>query len=532
MLEAVLTSAFDADMDLIAAYALKYMIFEYYRPAPNPAAATALLERYHELTERHPIYRFLVADEYGRKLYHAGDIENASQWLDMVADTELPPNYSERPEYQRVRSYATAAHDPRAAYVQILDAVTVINTNQFNTDLERVKLYGEAAVAAFLVGELNEAIDLMEAGYDLLLKSYRNTEDFQAMVIRYGSALQYYVQLRDTGKAPEKALGGSYSVPSRGYYYLDNQLLLADGFYFEERRFIVSFLLQGAYEQRGNLPLSKKWALMAIQIALGINDPQYLVVLQKNLGYLVDDGDPDHLFSVFNYLNRFIPLTTRTREEQLSAGEVLKRDQMARNLREHDVIFYEYVLVPVLYKLMLDIIERRLQDAELPAALQSLFESPNLKVNDPVTLAFVRGLLEKIWINRIDLASMYELVDIYEGGYKDEVKFIGQLAYSLYGSNYEAADLQLATIRRQEFIFTAMNSGAYGFYIVPFYLKFWEQRFRAFPSEFGDQVFWLEKSMPRVEKAPINKKLNRLFQALVFHLKLSTDVSMDDWLDS
>jgi len=397
--------------------------------------------------------------------------------------------------------------------------------------LKKVRLYGEAGISAWLNGDLLEAIALLEDGYDILTKSFEDIDNYKAAVIWYGSTAKYIVDIVMYGKPPTEALGGPYAIPSRGDFYRDAAPTLQKGFYFDERRFIVAFVFQEAHEYHNEFSKAKLWAFKTFQIAMGITNPQYLVVLTKNLFYLVADGDFDHVFVVFNFVNQFIPSEPRANIDGWNADDAAKKDQIAQNLRSDDFIFYEYVLIPITYKIVLDLMEGITNLKDIGDILTRLFSSPNLKVIDADAIEFAKDLLAKVLVQRASWIEISELMSSYAGKFAEQMFVMAHIAYSATGLSKQIAELQLQYIQRQEIVFGALNKGGLSQFLIPFYENYWVVRFRLLPDEFPSQEFWIAKSQPRFQNAAVTDKLRWLFGVLVHHFEISTSAAVDNWLE-
>ncbi|MDQ3845950.1 MAG: hypothetical protein M3342_18365 [Bacteroidota bacterium] len=93
---------------------------------------------------------------------------------------------------------------------------------------DKVKLYGEAAIASTNTGNLVEALNLYANGYSLLLDQFSNGEELQAAVIRYGNAIKFVTELLEKTKESDFE-DGKNVIPTPGYFYRSNENLLKDG---------------------------------------------------------------------------------------------------------------------------------------------------------------------------------------------------------------------------------------------------------------------------------------------------------------
>jgi len=140
-------------------------------------------------------------------------------------------------------------------------------------------------------------------------------------------------------------------------------------------------------------------------------------------------------------------------------------------------------------------------------------------------------MLFSIWVDNITMSELDQLLLDYTDKYGSQVNFIGTLAYSYVGSAKDAAELQLATIQRQQQVYSTMSSSGLRFFIIPFYEAFWLAKFEEHHSEFQDNEFWHGKSLPYFKNADWPVKLRHLFKVLVHHLNIKTSTAIDEWID-
>jgi len=127
-------------MYLIAAYAVKYMVYLYARIENDFKNARQVVDENEELMSKHNIYRFLVIDEYGRQLFFAERDEEALTELTKIIEIDLPSVYSEKPETFRVFAQLVSKENANLAHHYLLSAIRTVTDNKFNIELEKGSL--------------------------------------------------------------------------------------------------------------------------------------------------------------------------------------------------------------------------------------------------------------------------------------------------------------------------------------------------------------------------------------------------------
>lgn len=434
---------------LIASYGIKYLIQIYLRDSKNMDKVIELIADHSALLKADPIFHYLILDEYGRQLYYDKQYAEARKQLSNVMDTELPHYFNEQPNTYRIYAILVAKENQRLAHDYTLLALKATEANLFSLDLVKIKLLGELGISSWLIGDLEQAIRYLEQGYSLLHQTFDDSAEYQAAVIRYGSTLNYINELMKTGIAPTEAQGGKYAIPSRGSFYLTNDKLLEGGFYFEERRIFTALVLVDTFEFLGDYEIAKKWALMSIQFTLSLESSQFVIVLTTSLFYLINDGDYKKAFDVFNYIN------SRWVMDKPHCSTIFQNDLQEVNARvdavkSDDVIFYQYVITPIVYKIVLDIMQGKLLPTQYDAEISAIFENESLIVNDPETLDTLKRLVRAILIDDISLESLNEILKTITDKY---FYFIQVIAYLLIGIRLKAIDaaaVQLMHVKNQE----------------------------------------------------------------------------------
>jgi len=526
----VLGYALETNLGLIAAYALKNLVYLICQEEKDFAAAPGLIAEYENLLLQHPIFRYIVIGEYGRQLFYAVKNDEAYEQLSLVIGTSLPPYFSEAPETQRIYGQLSAKYSEFSAHEYSLKALKTCLDNKFNGNLERVQLFGELGISFWLIGNNEQAVRTLEQGYDLLNSNFIDTLAYKAAVIRYGHVGNYINRLMITGQAPTETLNGEYVKPYRGFFYGNDEALLDAGFYFDERRYVTSLIFQDAYEFLGEYEKAKKWALISIQVSISYEDMQFSAVLGRSLFYLIQEGDLNKVYTVYNYMMKHLDSDKAKPFKTLSAADNAEMQKRQSEIQSDDLIFYEYVLVPITYQLILDIITGNILPEDFKQAILKIFENPNLQVKDKETLQIVRRIFDGALLNNGSIQELAELTIGHNQRFTSQLQVIMYMLYSLNSTAEEAARYQLVVLKREIEIFNRLNHGGYRFFLVPFYVAFWLIKFAKHENEFKNKDFWYSKSLSHFQDAHWNEKLRRLFEVLVNHLAINVGPEIEEWL--
>ncbi|MEO8852302.1 MAG: SMEK domain-containing protein [Ginsengibacter sp.] len=518
-------------LPLLTIYSLRYIIRLNAIHSVNLATSMVYVGQFHELIDSEPIYQYLIKEEVGRQLFYAGNRVESLKSLAQIVDIELPEHYIEGLDAYIIFAQLISTSDNSEAHDYMLKGLNKAISDSRTPIMDKIKFYGEAGISFWLVGENIEAINHLEKGFELLLDNFEEIPENQAAIIRFGHVTNYVKGILMDGYPPTKAGdGGEYAIPVRGTFYFSIDKLLEGGFYFDERKFIVTTLFESIFEFLGKYESAKKWALKGIDISLNLSDTKYAPVLMVNTFYLILERNYQKAVNLFLYIEDFL--------EKLNKSQKTKDDSLLKLALEqnkawerNEPYYYQYIVVPIVFTIAEDILFEKIHQSDLPSWIDNVFDYLSIDLKDNDTLDFIKQIYCKCLVEKAALAEINILLDNYNGPYKSQVLTVGYILASLDASIFEAAQMQLALIPGIDEVFNNKFRAFYSFCIVPFFINFWQKRFDQNPKRFPQSEFWILKSVPRFKNATLANKLRYLFQALVLHLDIPVSSKIEKWLD-
>lgn len=70
----------------------------------------------------------------------------------------------------------------------------------------------------------------------------------------------------------------------------------------------------------------------------------------------------------------------------------------------------------------------------------------------------------------------------------------------------------------------------YRYFLVPFYVNFWIEKFKTNEAEFKDPALWKKKNEMEILSEPWETQLKKLFNVLTYQLNLNVGQQILDWL--
>jgi hypothetical protein len=513
---------------LISSYAIKYLIKILGEQSKEPQEVAPLIDQYQNIWKQNPIYKFLIFAELGRSFFLKNQIEAAHYYLTEVWEIQLPLFYTERLDFYIVFFQVVNRKDPDSYLQVITEALRTANGNERYHVEDKVKLYGEVAIELTNTGKYLEALSNYEEGYALLMDNFNASEEQQAIVIRYGNAIQYLDQLMQEGDA--KSYGeGKFIIPAPGYFYNSNEKLLEGGFYFAERKFMVAHILQSAYEGIGDYTKAKKWAYKTIEYSQETENAQYVPILQSILYYLVDDKQYRQAYNVMAYIEGFYSSIRKKIESGEAVDENLKRS--FQTIKNNDLSLYFFIVLPITLNLSLDICLGRIQKEEYAGLIDKAFASDKYILKDPPSFAFGKKLFEDILINRISLKEMQELFERYNNTDLKEVLYIiGSILMSSFSTATEAAVLQLTVLINLDSVVKKMKA-LYRFLIVPYFENFWKQKIITHSAEFTGKELLKSKGLKLIDQSTLDAKIQTIFRVISDHLEINPSSAIREFIE-
>lgn len=530
LLKFIAESANKVGLQLITVYALRYIIRLFAVHGEDLAKSQQFIDPYKDLLDSEPIYNYLIKEETGRQLYYQGNNGEALNILDKIVATELPGFYVEDFDIYRIFPQLIEKDSQQKAHEFLLRGLKKAVSDPRSLMIDRIKMYGEAGISFWLVGDNKQALHHLEKGYELLLDNFDNSEEHQAAVIRFGSIANYIKCIVIDGTPPTKtADGGNYAIPVRGNFYFTIDKMLEGGYYFDERKFISATVFENAFEFYDDYETSRKWGLRCIEISMDLADPKFTGALLKNIFYLITDRKYQKAVNLYLYIEDSLKKLSNAKEadEDPALRKVLDESKAAER---NELYYFQYLVVPPVFTIAEDVVSGKISQSELPSVIDELFSYLSIELKDKETLLFMEQLYRRILVDKISPGEINALLDSYHGGFKSQVYTVGYILGSLNAPVMDAARMHFSLMPSIEQAFNNQFSAFYRFCIVPFFLKFWQKKFDDNSTDFMYADHWLSASVPYFTNTSIGNKLKFLLQCLVHHLNVPLESKLTDWV--
>src|SRR5690606_5762372 len=299
ILTLLLEKGIEKELYLIAVYALKYLLKYRVEENNDLNGAISLVENYQELLERSPIYSYLVKAEIGAMCLLKADRRQAFDYLSPLRETEIPVFYIEKIDYLIAAMQVYFDEDKEISAALSYRALEFSKSNQSILNIDRFKLYGEAAVGLAHTGRTKEALYLLAEGYEKILDEFIDNDEYKGVIIRYGHTIMYVMQILTYQKPIDFGENQKFVIPEPGFFYRNNDVLLQGGFYFEERKYMVATLTTDGFEEILDFENARKWAYKAVELITSLlEEPRFIAIIQKFVFYPVNDRQYLHGYNM------------------------------------------------------------------------------------------------------------------------------------------------------------------------------------------------------------------------------------------
>lgn len=480
------------------------------------------------------LIEFLLKDAIGRQLFYSGQFQDSLKYM---ADAVLLPVkdvYFEKLESNLVMSQLLGRQDQRAAHNFAQKSYDYALESKYVSGIQRVKVIGEYSISLFLNNDLVGAVTTIEKGFSILMDSYSTSHQHKTIVLRYGHALNYFRSLLISGKPPDKDINGEpYTIPQRGLFVATFDSSLVDQLYFEERPFMMCFLLMDSFQEIGDYGLSKKWALKCLNLNNRSNI--FYEVIHQCLFYLIDDHKYDEgIYWAIEFVKK-MNARKDSDFDKLSNYYAFKETNKSRpkvNIDRYDEVLVENIILYSVIKVLMDSLDRPVNKFDGIEQLVKVLEKWKEVFKENDSINEVIELLRLYTVENVDLQKIYQRIQEYHGSLDLPVRLIGYLILSMNSTTLEALKLHSALIERVDTLAPKVSYGGYIYLVIPFFEKFWFDRHKNDNLSFVENTFWTDVSVPFYKKLESRKKLKGLFKILYHHSNIPPSVTLSNWMDS
>lgn len=541
ILEYIIQECKTRKLELLRAYSSKSKIF-------------ILADKYKDMNKTEVFYNeiknsfsnpeavFIIKDEFGRQQFYSGDKENALIALLEIEDVDILSQ-------TKLDTYITIAKifgekDKNIAHTYTNKAFEYADNNKDLklSKLTLAKLMAEYATSFWFLGDSKSAIYKLSEAYEYLLKSYKETDlfdeidDFNIVVIRIGSILNFIYQSLVYGKPPDKVADGSdYPLPKRGIFSSSFESKMLNDWYYDERKYMNMYIFVKAFEYFGDMENAIKWANYSFELDSEIKLYTHKYTLRIMIGYKLLQNKYQESIEIEKGIERF----ENELNEEL-ANEIqnkLQRDAFLKMLVEYkskpklvdDDYYFTFNIIPIVLRELTLLLENKIQKIDLISHIKEHLNKNENIFEDKEALKNILYLFDNFPNNSFESKSLLDWVFDIESENKRPIQIIAYLICSLNASSSDALKLHFAVMTYLEKVIRGISKGSHLFILYPFVYKFWTSRVLTSPQDFYFLELW-QKNLERSTNVKNKFKVVAIYALVCMHLSQQPNQIEESWM--
>lgn len=529
--ETIISEGFKHSLRTLVSMGTKYLIRIYCVKLKDFDTAIAMYRRTRDLIQEGSLFSFHMTDELGRQLFYFEKTDIALPYLLDAIQVEVGPVTTTKIETYLALYQIFGKTDTKLSEYYINLAYEFQNNNQFVSDVFSAKIIGELSISTWEKGDRNKSLYIAEKGMEKLLTGYKDDLDYQGAIIRYGHIVNYYHHIVE-GKALPLTDGQPYVAPFRGAFLRNNDKLLEGGYYFDQRKFMLAFLMQQCFEMLGDMEMSKKWAFICISLdEEKVINPYVSLITSLNLYVVLERRYEEAILNQVSVLQKINKMNL---DEELGAklNEHLAKNIEGRPRPNFDDVDY-FVFITVQYPIFLQFFWDYVRNNEAGKVDDFIqLSKPLLRYyENPSDVLIILDCLSYLGKTEDQTKPMFS-IPLVGSKLQPQLKTLLYLIASLNSNAKRALAFHLGIIERLEMDMTSRGtSAAYIFLAVPFFIDFWKKTIEEKNQEFVNYDHLKSKGWNFIVSAPELSKLRRLFRVLCYHLEIDEPDQLRYWFE-
>lgn len=477
-------------------------------------------------TFKNELALFLIKDELGRQQYYLNKRDDALKTLLEVVEIDI--SYITKIDAYLTIAKIVGEKDTTLAH-QYTDVAINYGRNKVElTKLSKIKLKGEYATSQWFIGNSKEAIYTLSNAYSELLDSYSGLDkfddinDYNITVLRTGSVLNYIFQVVENGVPPDKIFDGSeYAPPSRGMFNSTYDAKLLNDYYYEERKYLVVYLLIKAFEFFNDINNSIKWANIAFKLNNEIKLYTFKNTLKSFIPYQILQDKYEETLTIEDDLKAFgkhsredLILEITNPQQKNMFLEVSKRDTTS-DYSDDYLLTFNIILI-LLRKIRL-LVEGNMTKKAFISSTKEYLNKNNSYFKEKETIQSIHYILDNFPNSYEKSKELIEWVNSLKIENIKPIQIICYLICSLKAPPIESLRLQLALMPYLQKVVKGVSLGAFQYILYPFVYEFWT-------------IELLDKNLKSNIEVKNEYRIIALYTLISIHLNYTLNQNEKDWM--
>lgn len=518
------------NLEILKALSIKYQIRIQSEMLHNIDAAEQLYFRYSSHLKSN-LQVFLINDELGKQLYFKDEKEKAKRYLELAA-SYLPEKFvTSKAESLQILALITSENEQMKAHLFMEQLYGFVHKNIFIAEIVLIQFIGEYATSLFSIGKDKEAMIKLIEGYEILLNTFEDSDDYYNLQLKFGNAIGYLQKLIETGTPPA---GDTFTKPYRGMFTGVKDL---KDLFFHEKLQIVSFVILTFYELENNMIEAGKWAGKIFELREKVDNKIFGKMLTQLHGYHIIQGNycaaVEQQLEVDRLTNELLKTEVHNinNDEQHTITSKIKQAINEKvNDQDPDFEFVVMVLNPILFHLLTRFLKDEINPQELADLFKDVLSRCRSSFVNHTTLDYLDSLITHLPQSNIESQAVMTYINQLPQPGHGYLQFLGYLICTLNMEPKHAIETHFKLSHSFPLYAGVVNNSI----IIPFYFEFWNKKIQAEPKLFKD-LRRLESNLKFVYTLSIKYQLPAIFSlvsnSLGYNVPGNDKVWLNDYLE-
>lgn len=469
---------------------------------------------------------FLINDELGRQLYLKDDKEKAKGYLELAAAYFSEKFVTSKAESLHILALITSENDQMKAHLYMEHLYEFVNKNIFIAEVVLIQFIGEYAASLLSIGKDKEAMFKFIEGYEILLDTFEDNDDYYNLQLKFGNAIGYLQKLIETGTPPA---GNRYTRPYRGMFTAVKDL---KDLFFHEKLQIVNLIIIDFYELENNKVEAGRWAAKIFQLREKVDIKIFAKMLTQLHGYHIIEGNYSAAIDQHLEVERLTNELLASEDQQINNDELssitakIKHGVEKTSIgQDSDFELVVMVLNPILFHLLTRFLKGEINPEELAAIFKDVLSKCRYLFKDHVTLDYLDGLITDIPPTNIESVTVVGEINQLPQPSHGNLQILGYLICTLAMGPRDAIEIHFKLSQCFPLYAGVVNNSI----LVPFYFEFWKKKINDDPKQFKN-VRKLESNLKLAITLPIKYQLPAIFSLVSSSLTYNTEEKDSTWL--
>jgi hypothetical protein len=518
------------NLEILKALSIKYQIRIQSEMLHNIDAAEQLYFSYNSDLKSN-LQIFLLNDELGRQLYLKDEKEKAKRYLELAA-SYLPEKFvTSKAESLQILALITSDNEQIKAHFYMEQLYEFVHKNIFIAEVVLIQFIGEYATSLYTIGNDREAMIKFIEGYEILLDTFEDSDDYYNLQLKFGNAIGYLQKLIETGTPP---LGDTFTRPYRGMFTGVKDL---KDLFFHEKLQIVSFVILTFYELENNMTEAGRWAGKIFELKEKVDIKIFGKMLTQLHGYHIIQGNysaaVEQQIEVERLTNELLKAEVQqinNEEQHTITSKIKQATEKTVNGQDSDLECMLMVLNPILFHLLTRFLKGEIYPQELADLFKDVLSKCRSSFVNHSTLDYLESLITHLPQSNTESLAVITHINQLPQPSHGYLQYLGYLICTLNMEPKHAIEMHF----KLSHCFLLYAGVANNSIIIPFYFEFWNKKIQEKPKLFKE-VRRLESNLKFAYTLSIKYQLPAIFSlvsnSLGYNVPENDKVWLNDYLE-